>query len=101
MYYTYILRCVDNTLYTGITTDVKRRLGEHCGKKEKGAKYTRMHTVKNLEAVWESADRASAMKLEYQIKRLSKAQKETLIQKDNLADCFSEKISCEQYQRIQ
>ncbi len=43
-YFTYILRCVDGTLYTGITTDIDRRMDEHNGldKNKKGAKYMRV-----------------------------------------------------------
>ena len=43
MYYTYILRCKDNSLYTGITTDLERRVREHITKDEKCAKYTYLH----------------------------------------------------------
>lgn len=46
MYYTYILRCKDNSLYTGITTNIKRRLKEHKEKGEKAAKYTLMLMIK-------------------------------------------------------
>lgn len=40
MYYVYMLRCIDNTIYTGITVDVDRRMKEHFSKNEKCAKYT-------------------------------------------------------------
>ena len=74
-----MLRCADNSLYTGITTDVKRRMTEHFSKKEKAAKYTKNHTAKKHEAVWESDNRTLACRLEYRIKYLTKAQKEALI----------------------
>ena len=79
MYYTYMLRCKDNSIYTGITTDVERRMKEHFNKDEKCAKYTFVHTAIKLEAVWESEDRILASKLEYNIKKLAKQQKEKLI----------------------
>ncbi len=80
MYYVYILRCADNSLYTGITTDVNRRFQEHKDRQGIGAKYTRSHSVISIAAVWEAKDRASASKLEYFIKRQTKAKKETFIQ---------------------
>ena len=78
MYYTYMLRCKDNSIYTGITTDVKRRMKEHKEKDVKGAKYTRRHEFLKLECVFSSENRVSASKLEYHIKRLSKKEKEDI-----------------------
>ncbi len=98
-YYTYILRCRDNSLYTGICTNVKRRMDEHFSQGEKCAKYTRTHTPKKLEAVWESDCRVSASKLEYRIKRLSKQQKEKLIA-DNDFSCLSESVISANFKRI-
>lgn len=82
MYYTYLLRCENNTLYAGITTDLARRFAQHCGKLSGGAKYTAVHRPVRMEAAWRSADRASASRLEYQLKHLSKAKKEALLQND-------------------
>jgi len=79
MYYIYILRCEDGKLYTGITTDVQRRFAEHTGRKGKGAKFTRSHKAEKIEAVWSAADRSLALKLEYRIKALTRAQKLELI----------------------
>ena len=82
MYYVYVLRCSDNSLYTGITTDVVRRVNEHYYKKKQSAKYTKSHDVVAIEAVWEASDKPAALRLERYIKSLSKADKEQLI-KDN------------------
>ena len=68
MYYTYMLRCTDDSIYTGITTDLKRRMDEHFTQGEKCAKYTKRHKAKKLEAAWSSEDRKLASKLEYYIK---------------------------------
>lgn len=84
MYYTYMLRCEDNSIYTGITTDIKRRMKEHFEKDKKCAKYTFRHTPQKLECVWKSENRILASKLEYSIKQLSKIQKEELIKINNL-----------------
>lgn len=99
MYYTYMIRCNDNSIYTGITTDVKRRFLEHSSQSYKSAKYTRVRKVVSLEAVWESENRAFASKLEYQIKKLTKTQKEKLIEKNNF-DFFGDKIEAEKYNRL-
>ena len=79
MWYTYILRCEDQTLYTGITTDLARRFREHASGTKKGAKYTRQHPPVRFEAAWQSETRAEASRLEYRLKRLTKAEKEALI----------------------
>lgn len=100
MYYTYMLRCEDNSIYTGITVDIERRMEEHYTKNEKCAKYTLTHSAKKLEALWQSDDRALASKLEYYIKRLTKKQKETLITDNNIHQLLRDKIEVEKYNRI-
>lgn len=61
MYYVYMLRCEDNSIYTGITTNVSKRMEEHFTK-VKGAKYTHSHTAKKLEAIWQTENRILASK---------------------------------------
>lgn len=100
MYYTYILRCEDNSLYTGITTDLNRRFEEHKSQGEKGAKYTRTHKVVKLEVAWVSENRISASRLEYYIKKLTKKQKEKLIVSGDLESILGNKIEAETYSRI-
>ncbi len=78
-YYVYILRCKDDSLYTGITTDIKRRLREHEQRGARCAKYTLSHHAVKAEAVWQTYGRVRASRLEYRIKRLSKQEKEALI----------------------
>ena len=81
MYYVYILRCGDGSLYTGITTDLEKRLNMHKGEIPGGAKYTRSKGVLSIEAVFEAKDRSDASKLEYRIKHMTKQQKEELIRR--------------------
>lgn len=101
MYYTYILRCKDNSLYTGITTDLERRLKEHREKGEKTAKYTLTHNAEKIEIAWESENRVLASKLEYHIKTLTKKKKEELIKNSKyLSDFLSDKIESEKYKTI-
>ncbi len=75
MYYTYMLRCADNSIYTGMTNDLDKRINEHLSKDTNSAKYTKSHDAVKLEAAWKSKDKSLACKLEYQIKNLSKMQK--------------------------
>ncbi len=82
MVYVYILRCNDNSLYTGYTTDYKRRFTEHLSDKKKGAKYTRFRTPVSIEALWGTDTKSAAMRLEAFLKKLTKEQKEEII-KDN------------------
>ena len=101
MYYIYMLRCEDNSIYTGITTDVERRINEHFAKNEKSAKYTYNHTAQKLEAIFEADNRSNASKLEYHIKKLSKKQKEQLIIKNNLHELLDEKLDVNLFSRIE
>jgi len=82
MWHLYIIRCADNSLYTGITTDIKRRLNEH--NSGKGGNYTRTRIPVSL-VYGESYDsKSNALKREYQIKGLNKQQKESLIKKNRV-----------------
>ncbi len=101
MYYTYMLRCIDNSISTGITVDVKRRLQEHKEKGNKAAKYTLRHEAKNFEAVWESENKSLASKLEFNIKKLKKSEKEDLISTKDLKKYLDKKIDVENYKSIE
>lgn len=101
MYYTYILRCKDNSLYTGITTDLERRLKEHKEKGEKTAKYTLTHSAVKMEIAWESENRVLSSKLEFNIKKLTKKQKEELIKNPKLLNKFlGDKVESELYKVV-
>lgn len=75
----YILRCADDSLYTGITIDVERRLYEHNNDNLKGARYTRARRPVKLIYQENCEDRSAASQREYQIKKLSRQQKLALI----------------------
>lgn len=98
MFYTYMIRCSDNSIYTGMTNNIEKRLSEHLT--NKGAKYTKSHQVKKLEAVWRSKEKSLACKLEYQIKQLTKRQKEDIINGRNLSTYLKGKLDCRRYYRI-
>lgn len=77
--FVYILRCRDGTLYTGIASDVARRIKQHLGELPGGAKYTRSHIPVSVEAVWMAESDTAARKLEFYLKKLKKEKKENLI----------------------
>ncbi|MBT8344570.1 MAG: GIY-YIG nuclease family protein [Sulfurovum sp.] len=80
MYFVYIVKCADNTLYTGIATELERRIEEHNGS-DKGAKYTRVRRPVSLVYSEEYPDRSSASKREYEIKKkMNRAEKLNLIE---------------------
>jgi putative endonuclease len=76
VYYVYILRCEDESLYTGITTDVKRRFREHV--EGVGAAYTRSHKPKAMVYIEEVGTRGDALRREIEIKKMAKEEKERL-----------------------
>ena len=76
-HYTYILECKDQTLYTGYTTDLERRLKVH--NDGKGAKYTKIRRPVKLVYHEEFDNKSEALKREYSLKQLSRKQKLLLI----------------------
>lgn len=80
MYFVYILKCVDDTFYTGITKELERRLEEH-NSSDKGAKYTRNRRPVVMVYSEIHPDRSSASKREYEIKKkMSREEKLKLIE---------------------
>lgn len=78
----YIVRCADDTLYTGIATDVTNRIAEH-ERGTRGARYLRGKGPLRLEFNEPVGDRSTASRLEYRVKQLSRQQKEALIRGDH------------------
>lgn len=78
-YFLYMLRCADDTLYTGITTDLDRRLDEHNKGKAACAKYTRARLPVSLIYTKKYKDRSGASVAEAQMKKLSREQKLTMV----------------------
>ena len=78
IWYLYVVRCSDDTLYTGVTTDLKRRLKEHnTGKR--GAKYTKTRRPVKLVYYELYQSRSNAQKAEHKFKKLTRIQKEKII----------------------
>ena len=78
-YFVYVISCKGGSLYTGITTDVARRLREHLSGKAPGARYTRVWPPQGLAVVWQTEGRVAASRLEWRIKHLSAVQKRSLV----------------------
>ena len=77
MYYVYIVECSDKTLYTGIASDLERRIDEH-NTSDKGAKYTRSRRPVKLVHSEVYPNRSSASKREYAIKKMKREAKKSL-----------------------
>lgn len=80
MHYVYVLACADDTLYTGYTTEVRRRVAAH--EDGEGAKYTRGRTPVELVHVERFESRSAAMSREHEIKALPRREKESLVRSD-------------------
>ncbi len=91
MWYVYILKCADNTLYTGVTKNLKRRIEEHNSSKL-GAKYTRGRRPVSLIYSKRKKDYSRVLKEEIKIKKLTKQDKLILI-KNNQKQEKTKKLS--------
>jgi putative endonuclease len=80
-WYVYIVECSDKSFYTGVTNNIKKRIEAH--NSGKGAKYTRARKPVTLRYLESDLEKRYAFKREYQIKQLSKKQKELLILTQN------------------
>jgi putative endonuclease len=78
-WFVYMLRCADNSLYTGVTTDVERRLVEHNAAKSV-TKYTRVRQPVRVAYQEKAESRSEACKREAQLKKLKKHEKEILVE---------------------
>lgn len=95
MYYVYIVRCTDNSLYTGIAANWQRRIAEHIYQGKKCAKYTKSHKVKQIAALWSVEDKSAALKIEKKIKSLTKHRKEKLIESGSFDSVIFDGIEAE------
>ena len=84
-WYVYMLRCADDTLYTGCTTDMTRRLAAH--QKGVGAKYTRSRLPVELVYQEEQPDRSAALRREAAVKKLSRSEKLALLRGNGKSGC--------------
>ncbi|WP_417118631.1 GIY-YIG nuclease family protein [Olsenella phocaeensis] len=84
-YYVYVLECEDGSLYSGITTDVVRRLREHLSQRPPGARYTQRHRPVGLRGLWDCEGRSLACRLEWRLHHASRSQKLELLAAPELA----------------
>lgn len=85
VWYLYILRCDDDTLYTGVTVDVEKRFRAHLT--GKGAKYTRSHKPTTIVYRERCGNHSEALRRELAIKGLTRQEKETLIAEKRKPEC--------------
>jgi putative endonuclease len=87
-WYLYLIRCHDGSLYTGISTDIARRFAQHQGKGRGGSKYLKGRGPLTLVFEQKLGSKNLALKIERQVKKLSRERKEKLIGQhlDNLHD---------------
>ncbi len=78
-YFVYILECKDESFYTGITTELERRVEEH-NFSDKGAKYTKMRRPVKLIYFEKVKNKSEASKREFEIKKLKRKEKENLVE---------------------
>ena len=83
MYYFYIIRCSDNSFYSGQTNNLEKRIKEHNSKSQRGAKYLRAKKPVKLVYSEEYPTIQLAMKREFEVKKWTKAKKEELITKNS------------------
>ncbi len=79
LWFVYIIRCADGSLYAGVSTDVERRLAEHRDASGKGAKYLRGRGPLEMVCAQAIGSRSQALTVESRFRKLSKEQKETLL----------------------
>lgn len=98
MYFVYMLRCKDSSIYTGITNDINKRMEAHFSKK--GAKYTKSHDPLKIEVLWKCKEKTFACSLEYHIKHLTKLEKENIIKGYPLKKYLKNKVDLRRYRKI-
>lgn len=91
MNYIYIIKCQDDSFYTGITKDIKKRMQQHFHKEKQGAKYTKSRQAVWLAALWETDSWPEAGRLEYFIKSLKRKEKEELVENPYILGEFYKK----------
>ena len=89
-WYVYMVRCADDSIYTGMARDIRKRLKEHLARGPECAKYTRSRPVTALEALWQVPDGHAARSLEWHIKRLTRKKKLHLVQNPETIASLSE-----------
>lgn len=100
MNYIYMLRCKDNSLYTGIASELVNRMKTHFEGGASASKYVSSRGAAKLECYWICNKPCIAARLEYRLKTLTKKQKESLILGEtDLTDYFSQMLDCSLYEK--
>jgi putative endonuclease len=93
IWYLYLIRCKGGSLYTGITTDVKRRVEEHRGTGGKGSKYLRGKSPLKLVLEKRIGGKSIALKVEDHVKKMTKVEKENLVEGKIKIEDIKQKIN--------
>ena len=96
-WYLYLIRCRDSTLYTGISTDVDRRLAQHQGEGNAGSRYLKGRGPLSLVFQEKLGSKSLALKVERRVKRMSKARKEKLIKVSGYAVQIANRSTMESF----
>jgi putative endonuclease len=91
IWFIYMVRGKDKKIYTGITTNVTRRLEEHQGAGSKGAKFLRGRSPLELLIVMPVGNRSDALRVEHRVKRLSRWKKDSIVREPAILKSFIEK----------
>lgn len=89
MWFIYILECNDDSFYTGITNDIKKRFAAH--KAGTASRYTRSRGAKRIVYKEKVSTKSEALKREFFLKKLSRTQKLALLKTKGLESCFLDK----------
>ena len=100
MYYVYMLKCIDGTLYTGSAKDVTKRIKEHFGGGIRCAKYTRSHPPKEVVAILTCDTKSDAIKTEYRIKTMTKSEKERFCETGDMPEKIKSKLEGIAFARV-
>ncbi|MDO4481308.1 MAG: GIY-YIG nuclease family protein [Bacillota bacterium] len=100
MHYIYMLRCRDDSIYTGIASELENRLKIHFEGGAGCSKYVSSRGALRLECYWICETVSEAAKLEYRLKKLPRKSKEMLVSGDSeLEDFLGQKLECRVYSR--
>ena len=100
MYYVYMLKCIDESLYTGSARDVTKRIKEHFSGGVRCAKYTRSHPPKEVVAIWTCNEKSDAIKREYRIKTMTRGEKDRFCDTGQIPDKIKAKFEGIVFSRI-
>lgn len=95
-----MLKCIDESLYTGSARDVSKRIKEHFSGGVRCAKYTKSHPPKEVVAIWKCGEKSDAIKIEYRIKTMTRKEKNRFCETGEIPDKIKTKLEGICFSRI-